>query len=49
MAVDRAVGGQMGMVGQYELFSVEIKMAAAAEVDQWRWLINADGSGGSGA
>ena len=38
----------MEMVGQHELFSVEIKMAAAAEVDQWRWLINAGGSSGGG-
>ena len=30
------------MVGQYELFSVKIKKAAAA-VDQWRWLISAGG------
>ena len=34
----------MGMVGQSELFSVEIKKAAA--VDQWRWLISAEGGGG---
>ena len=42
LAVERAVGGEMGMVGQYELFSVKTKKAAAA-VDQWQWLISAGG------
>ena len=31
----------MGMVGQCELFSVEIKKAVAAAVDQWRRIISA--------
>ena len=34
----------MGMVGQSELFSDEIKGAAAA-IDQWRRLLDAGGGG----
>ena len=34
----------MGMEGQYELFSEEIRKV----VDQWRWLINASGGGDGG-